>query len=268
MSSFSDTLPLFWNNLGVAVGFLLSLFLFSFIVRDNFLSRLAQYLLVGASLGYGAVLAWRNVLWPRLFVPLLIQIRGGDVAAFFAANAPTFSTMTWMPLLLGLLLWIAGVDYLRYPPPREAGGYRAWVRFLGVLPVALMAGTGLGVGVAGAIQGTLVPQFRRAAQIGFLPSASLNLLLVGLLTLLISGGALVHLQIGEETDPARRLPWLVQSWRWIGQRALWLAAGVIFARLVMARFSLLIARFDYFFFGVRETTLWHWLQSITQGRLL
>ena len=71
LSSFSSGLPDALRAAGPLLGFLISLAIGSYLIRDNFLARLAQYVLVGAGLGYLAVLVWRNVLWPRLFAPLV-----------------------------------------------------------------------------------------------------------------------------------------------------------------------------------------------------
>lgn len=265
MSLFSAGMPLPWTHIGTLVGFLLSLMIFSFVLRDNLLVRVAQYLLVGVTLAYVAVLVWHSILWPRLFRPLFVE----PLAAFETRALPANDSL-WLygvPLLLGLLLWIAGLDYLR-GPLKEQSGVRPWLRLLALLPAGLLVGVGLGVGIAGTIQGTLGPQFLRAAELGWSLDAAPGLL-VGALTLLITIGVLLYLQVGEVPQP-RALPALlaplVQGWGWIGQRALWLAAGFLFARLFASRLTLLIARLDYFLFDVRTGELWAWLQTVLGGR--
>jgi hypothetical protein len=66
-------------------------------------------------------------------------------------------------------------------------------------------------------------------------------LLTGLLTLVLTSATLLHL---TWEWPSGGLPsWLrapITLWRWIGLRALWFAAGVLFARLAASRLSLLI----------------------------
>jgi hypothetical protein len=51
-------------------------------------------------------------------------------------------------------------------------------------------------------------------------------------------------------------------WIWVGKRALWVAAGVIFARLAAARLSLLISRFEYFRATLAQTGIWDFVESI------
>ena len=53
------------------VAFLFTLFIFSYLIGDNPLFRLAVYIFVGVSAGYVAAVAYRQVLWPDLFFPLL-----------------------------------------------------------------------------------------------------------------------------------------------------------------------------------------------------
>jgi hypothetical protein len=121
----------------------MTLLIFSGIAGDHLLARLGQHLLVGASIGYLGVLAIQHVLRPRLIAPLL--------------DDPTGEPLRWAPLLLGLLLLIAGLDRtlrpLRSTPPPP---WRRALHGLGRLPVALLLAVGLSAGLFGALQGTLI----------------------------------------------------------------------------------------------------------------
>ena len=88
-------LPELLASVGLWMGLVISLLMFSLVAGDNGMARLAQYLLVGSALGYAAVLAWQEVLRPRLFAPL--------------QSAPA-DWRIWLPLLLGMLLLIAGAE--------------------------------------------------------------------------------------------------------------------------------------------------------------
>lgn len=267
MTPLDSTLPPIWENLGLLIGFVFSLFILSFVIRDSWLVRAAQYLLVGVTLAYTVVLVWSNVLWPRLFLPLLtsplaILDSGGQSGGQSSAQLWT----GWLPLAAGLLLWAAGIDNLRQ---RSTGGGQPWLRHLAAFPLALLVGVGLGAGVAGAIQGTLLPQFQRAGQMGQPLAGGSPLLLTGLLTLLITGGALLHLYSGQSRSHERRFPGFLRpvlnGWAWLGQRALWLAGGVIFAHLFASRITLLIARLDSLFFSQQASDLWRWLLALLGG---
>lgn len=258
MIGLDSGLPLLWDYAGVLVGFLMSLMIMSYLLRENLLARGAQYLLVGAGLGYAAILAWSNVLWPRLFVPL---IDASDDLRFDSE----LLISNWLPLLLGLLLWIGGLDLLR---SRSGPSRRPSLRILALLPASILAGVGLGSGLAGAIQGTLIPQFLRAAFLGSFSPGALETGPTGLLTLFITGGTMLHLYVGSGRLPAgspRLLSAIVQVWSWVGLRALWIASGFIFARLAASRLTLLIARMEYFLFGWQESEVWPLLQALLRG---
>jgi hypothetical protein len=242
-----------FEELGLWVGLFFSLAIFSALAGDHWLARLAQHILVGVALGYVAVVTVREVLQPRLLVGLLR------------------SSMTdlngWAPLLLGLFLWLAGVDYLwsqGQPPSPVLPLWRRALRLLGALPVALMLGVGVGVGILGLLQGTLLPQAWRVAITGPTFSTPNISFISGLSLLVLTTATFAHLTINVNAHLAHQ-PALVQSifrvWLWIGQRALWVATGVIFARLAAARFSLLISRFDYFLQGLTSTGLWTYITT-------
>ncbi len=263
MTPLDSSLPPIWANLGLLIGFLFSLLILSFVIRDSWLVRAAQYLLVGVTLAYTVVLVWSNVLWPRLFLPLLTA----PITLLDSRGQPTEQLWTgWLPLVAGLLLWAAGIDQLRQ---RSTDGGQIGLRHLAAFPLALLVGVGLGAGVAGAIQGTLLPQFWRAGEMGQSPTGAPSLFLTGLLTLLLTGGALLHLYSGQATGNVRRFPAPLQAvlngWAWLGQRGLWLAAGVIFARLFASRITLLIARLDTLFFSQQADNLWRWFLALVGG---
>jgi hypothetical protein len=231
-----ETTSVWLETLGFWIGLLMTLLIFSALAGDHALARLGQHLLAGAALGYGAVLAVQHVLRPRLWEPLLA--------------APAGAAWQWTPAILGVLLLVAGLDRTWRPagPGTALPRWRRGLHGLGRIPVAFLLGVGLAAGLFGALQGTFFPQFWRAARMAFDPDAPGLLFLVGVLTLLITTATLLYFYI----DPARYLAdqplyvrRLLQGWIWVGQRAVWLAAGLIFARLLASRLSLLIARVEY-----------------------
>ena len=52
------------------VGLILTLMIFSYLIGDNPLFRIAVYLFIGVSSGYAATIVWHYVLVPKLFEPL------------------------------------------------------------------------------------------------------------------------------------------------------------------------------------------------------
>src|SRR5688572_7297533 len=118
--------------LNVSISAVLTLFVYSYLLRDNALYRLAAHLLVGLGVAYALTLAVHNVLLPMLVLPLQATMAGS------AARQDLL-----VPLVLGLLLMTSAVP----------AGAR-----LGNAPLAMLLGVGLGVSVAGALLGTLLPQ--------------------------------------------------------------------------------------------------------------
>lgn len=236
-----EALLALWRGLGTGLGLLLALAIFSLLVRDNRFARLAQHIFVGASLGYLGVIALADVLQPR--------VASGLEAGL---SAPDQWVNLWLPLALGGLLLAATVERMLAEPPGELAAWRRLLRGAGALPAVLLVSIGIAAGVMGVLQGTLWPQFLEAARRA-IPSDSATLLQNG------GGGALASGLLTLLASVATLLFWtarplanqrLLRGVIWIGQRAFWLAAGVIFARLAAARFDLLIAQAE---------SLWRWL---------
>jgi hypothetical protein len=112
------------------ISFLFTIMILSYLVGDNPLFRLAIYVFVGVSAGYAASVAWKNILWPKLFAPLI------------AGNSPQ-SLFLWIPLFMGLLL-----VFKLFPRLSRLGN-----------PVmAFLVGIGAAVVIGGAVLGTIIPQ--------------------------------------------------------------------------------------------------------------
>ena len=266
------------------VGLILTLMILSLVFRENIFSRLAQYILVGAATGYLAVIAIQNILRPQLFRPIMQQ-------------GMTDSTLI-VPLILGLLLLGSGTIRIfqgtKTDPNRPESLTRRIIYTIGTFPAAILIGVGLATAIIGAIQGTLLPQFLRAAQIGLTWNGSAPDLVAGIITLLVTIGVFLHLYAMPAHKPASQpvssierveLPeqarltqlqpiqiedrpsifvWFISAWAGLGKRALWLAAGVLFARLVASRLSLLIAKFEYIANVLKATQLWQTVLNLLQ----
>jgi hypothetical protein len=115
-------------TVGIWVAALLTLVVLSYVVGDNPLFRLAQYALVGLAAGYAVAVAWSSVLWPRLCLLWADPAGHWPYALFFA---------------LGILLLARAV--------RPVAG-------LARLPLAVLIGTGAGLGLGAALTGSLLPQ--------------------------------------------------------------------------------------------------------------
>lgn len=110
------------------IAVLLTLMVFSRIIGDNPLFRIAQYLFVGVSLGYACVVVYHQVF--RIAIVQIVQ--DGDVLLI-------------VPFALGLLLL-----------PRLLG--RQQLSWLANIPLGMIFGIGAAVALSGTLVGTLLPQ--------------------------------------------------------------------------------------------------------------
>jgi len=122
------------------LGAALTLLIFSYLLGDNPLFRLALHILVGVSAAYIGIVALRSVILPALTPP---------DSADSAANL--LWSISLVGGLLGALLLVRGVAVAR-------------VSALGGVAVAVLLGVGVGVALAGAISGTMVPQLDAATR--------------------------------------------------------------------------------------------------------
>ncbi len=195
------------------VSFLLTVMVFSYLWKDNALFRLAVYLFVGVSAGYVGAVACRQVLLPRLILPLL----EGDLLAAF-------------PLLLGLAL---------------LGKLSRRTAALGNPSLALMVGVGTAVAIGGAVLGTLIPQVQATINNFELdPARSMaeqildaSTFLVGTVTTLVY----FHYSARPGAQGPQRSK-LVTLLGWVGQIFIAITFGVIFAGVYAAALTALIER--------------------------
>jgi len=202
---------------GLVVGAVLTLLIFSYLLGDNPLYRLALHLFVGALVGYSFGIVVRDVLLGMLLGQWL-----ADPQAMLA------------PLVLGLLLLFKGF-------PRYA--------YVGNLAVAFLVGVGAAVALSGALLGTLVPQVGATGRAMSLPS--LLSFRAGLLDgLLIVVGTVCTLM--ASTFAAQKQRGLAGAWgqivrlaAGIGRVFLIVALAVAFAGAVTASLSIFIGRLQY-----------------------
>lgn len=117
------------DQIGLWAGFILTLMVFSYLLGDNFLYRLAVYIFVGLAAGYITMVTVESVLVP--------WVRGTILAP-----APEGRIVGVIPLILGGLLFLKGTKRFQA---------------LGKLGLAFLIGVGAAVAVVGAISGTLLP---------------------------------------------------------------------------------------------------------------
>jgi hypothetical protein len=204
------------------VGFVVTLLVFSYILGDNPLFRIAAYIFVGVSAAYAALLVIYQVLLPRLVQPLF---QG--------------SYLLIIPLLLGVLL-IA----------------KLFPRFskVGSLSMAYLVGAAAGVAIGGALLTTLLGQMQGAINEFDLVSAArqqgntpLMQIVEGFFLLVGTVTTLAYFQFGARKRPdqsPRRNPW-IDSLAQIGQVFIAITLGALFAGVFSAALAALVERLDF-----------------------
>lgn len=237
---------------GIWIGFVLSLMTFSVILRDNWLARLSQYILVGSATGYLVVLVIQDILRPKLIEPI------------FASEQTPFDL--FIPLALGISLTISGLETLVNQGPVSQSSFQdhlnpvparrspIWhiMRFVGRVGVLLIIGVNIANSVTGIIQGTVLPQLWQATRIRSFGPDSSNFQFSAIVSLVLTIGVLLHLKVAPANHHASRHSiiravhrlGIASVWAGVGQRVLWFAIGILFARMTASRLSLLIIWID------------------------
>jgi hypothetical protein len=219
--------------IGGIVAFLLTLMVFSYLIGDNPLFRIAVFIFVGVSAGYAASVAWWQVLLPDLLIPLL--------------KGPVMQqAILVVPLIL------SGLLILKVSPRLTR---------LGTPSMAFLVGVSAAVALGGAVTGTLLPQTLATVNAfdvhaaGSPVEAILNgslfnagFILVGMLA------SIAYFQFGARTaaDGTVRRFALVELVAFIGGVFLAITLGVLFAGVYSAALTAFIERFHFFgsFLGI------------------
>lgn len=199
--------------LGVWLSTALSVFIYSFLFKDNPLFKLAEHIFVGVSVGYLLTITYHEIMLKKLYVPLVEQGHW----------------LLWIAALLGLLMLARLIPHL------------AW---LSRIAFAFILGMSSGVAiprflssfVLKQVQGTLKPLASVSPLDGGIAftSTELNalLILIGVVSVLFY--FFFSIEQTKVTRPVAR----------IGIYFLMVSFGAAFGYTVMARMSLLIGRFD------------------------
>jgi hypothetical protein len=216
------------DTAGMWVAVVLTLFVFSYLLSDNVLFRLAEHLFVGLSIGYAAVVVFHSILSAKLIVPM--------IGALGQDNQGERVLLLLIPLVLGLLL-------LTRPSKRFS--------WLGGLSVAFLMGVGSALAIGGSLLGTLLPQADATADI--VGDGSALGLLGGLVVLTGTTGVLLHFhfEVGRDGRLAGFRDRIVRIWGGLGRWFVVIAFGAILATTFMSRLSLLVGRIEFLLDSMR-----------------
>ncbi len=219
------------ETISTLIGVILTLLVFSYLLGDNALYRLAEHLFVGVAVGYAVVIAFHNVLAPKLFSPLVRAVEEANWGQI---------TLLLIALTFGLLLLLKPIKSL------------SW---LGNLSVGLMLGVGAALAIGGALLGTLWPQIDATATLSttadrYGPGWGL---LNGVVVLVGTIGALfyVYRGAGEGGRLAGVRNFFIGVWGGVGRWFILIAFAAILAATFVTRLSLLVGRIQFLLDGMR-----------------
>jgi hypothetical protein len=220
------------NLLAGIVSFLLTLMIFSYLLGDNPLFRVAVYVFVGVSAGYVAVVILYQVILADLLVPL------------FTASLIE-RLLLIIPMILSVLIMM------------KISRQLSW---LGSPAMAYLVGAGAAVAVGGAVLGTLFPQTLAAfnfpsfiSAISDRTGAEAQRLAYGLVVAFGTISTLIYFQFGAGVQPDGTVSRsrIVEAISWVGRIFIAITFGMLFAGLYAAAMTALIERLNFIinFFG-------------------
>jgi hypothetical protein len=208
------------HDFGVWVAALVTLFIFSFLWRDNPMYKFAEHLFVGVSAGYYIVLNFWTVIVTNLWDPL--KAIGTQHQAPFAAQLGDYRIWLVIPGILGVLLFTRLFG--------KVGWLSRW-------SLAMIIGVYAGLKTTGFAQGDLVAQIQASLQ----PLWTGNVL-TSLDAIIFTVGIVTSLLFFFYSREHKGSLGVVSK---IGVSFLMLSFGAGYGYTVMSRISLLIGRFQF-----------------------
>jgi hypothetical protein len=194
------------HNPWIWIAALLTLGIFSFLYRDNPFYRFAEYLFVGVANGYAVAVTWHLALMPRVITPIL----GGNYILI-------------IPTIIGMLYFFRFVPKL------------SWlIRF----PIAIALGFSSGISLPLTLQADFIKQIQGTI---LYPHMFTNWQ-QGLWAILIFIGVICTIFYFYFS---REHKGILKPVSYVGIVFLMVGFGASFGYTVMARFSLLIGRFQF-----------------------
>ena len=206
------------------IGLILTLMIFSYLIGDSPLFRIAVYIFVGVSAGYAAAVVWHQVLVPKLFRSL-----------------QTTNLADPIQLIFILVPFVLCISLLTKLSPRIA-----WI---GNFAMAVLVGVGAAAAVGGALLGTLIPQARASmAALDFRSATSGTDALLGLVegTVMLAGTTLTlasfHFSASRAPDGTAKRNRILEIIAWVGRLFIAITLGVLFAGVYTAALTAMIER--------------------------
>jgi hypothetical protein len=203
------------EQIGLWAGFILTLMVFSYILGDNVLYRLAVYIFAGLSAGYIAIVTWDSVLLPWVNGTLLSSSAGIGGIIFGA-----------IPIVIGVLL------LFKFSPRLGR---------LGNIALAFIIGVGTAVALVGAVTGTLLPLAGSTGSAIAVNRVNGILLVVGVICTLVYFQYLARRAPGGRIQ--RRLH--IRAMGFVGQGVIVITLGAVYAAAILTSLTIFSERVSF-----------------------
>ena len=216
---------------GIWVAAFLTLFIYSFLYRDNPFYRFAEHLFVGISVGYGIVIAIHQGIIPLAWEPLSEAMRALWTVITGEATPETRSAL-WglfkmIPIAIGLLF------FARLSPRHT------WlIRY----PIAILIGFGAGVAIPNMLQANIFAQTRGTiAPFAAINAGTLSAWDIFGAVLIVIGVICTLIYFFFSVEHRGPINWLSK----VGIAFLMVGFGAAFGNTVMGRLALMIHRVSF-----------------------
>ncbi len=212
------------ETIGTFIAAILTLMVFSYIIGDNILFKLASHIFVGVAIGYAIIVIWHQVLYPAL---------------------------SWENLgkgLPALILFILLIFKIR---PAQGGV----TNILGSLALAFVLGVGAALAIGGALFGTLLPQASSLVNISVNPNhypdteneVGLVLWLNNIIIILGAVGAFFYFTFAVRAEGflGGLREGFVRFWAGMGRLMIIFTLGALFANTLSSRIAVLVSRLQF-----------------------
>ena len=220
--------------IGLIISMLLTIMVFSYILGDNPLFKVAEHIFVGVSVGYAVLVAWHQVLVPT----------------FFDGRTDVGSLLSKLPPALLCFLLIFKIA------PTQTGLGSA----LGSIALAFLIGVGSALAIGGALFGTLAPQTMASINLNLNPAspefadAPYNLFflddvfLSNVVVLIGTVGTLFYFTFTHKPQgPLSNFrEWFVNFFAGMGRWVILITLGALFGNIVSSRVAIFVSRLQFF----------------------
>jgi hypothetical protein len=200
---------------------------FSYLIGDNPLFRIAVYLFIGVASGYAATVVWHYVLVPKL-----------------SQSFTPFNPLSIVPIIFGISLLAKLIPRI------------SWV---GNFAMAVLVGVGAAAAVGGALLGTLMPQAQSAIDgldvlsAGTVGEVAFRFLEGGIMLLgTVFTLASFHFSAGRAADGSPKRNRILDGIAWVGRICIAITFGVLFAGVYMSALTAMIERLSFVLNFIRE----------------